>query len=89
MIFFLEEFFFDILNKQDLKLIRLSFITYKMYRNDLDQYLEPFQDRIIRYRNDEGRQPGNPYWYALRQPGQPNDTFNQSYRKNANDEFYI
>ena len=57
--------------------------------NDLDQYLEPFQNRIVRYRNDEGRQPGNPYWYALRQPGQPNDTFNQSYRKNANDEFYI
>ncbi|CAF1446318.1 unnamed protein product [Adineta ricciae] len=57
--------------------------------NDLDQYLEPLQNQIVRYRNDEERQPGNPYWYALRQPNEPNDTFNQPYRRNANNQFYI
>lgn len=57
--------------------------------NDLDGFLAPLQNQIVRFRNDVGTLPGNPFWYAVRQPQEPADTFDQVYHRNANGVLYL
>lgn len=56
--------------------------------NDLDQFLQPRQNEIVRFRDAVNTRVGNPFLYTLRRPEDPVDTFDHIYRRDADGQLH-